>query len=132
MVILFCAFSLNSCKNKLDNLIMTEPSEYWVIDDEYNKNTYRSYAYKFNENSKYEMFVIRRNKKQIHPYSSGDIVYPDNKWEIFDDSIKIGNSKFKLNIINDSILFLKSKNYNERLLKVNYKEGYVKMKNSLN
>ncbi|MHA6727886.1 hypothetical protein ACX3PU_07455 [Chryseobacterium sp. A301] len=112
--------------------IATKTSEYWLIDDEYNKNTYRSYGYQFYENGEYKLFVIRRNTKQIHPYSGGDIIYPDNKWKLFDDSIKIGNNNFKLDIINDSILVLKNKKNEERILKTNYKNDYVKMKNTLN
>ena len=130
--ILFFALFLISCKDKLKHHIVTKSSEYWLIDDEYNKNTYRSYGYQFYENGDYKLFVIRRNTKQIHPYNGGDIIYPDKKWELFDDSMKIGSNNFKLNFINDSVLVLNNKKHEEKILKTNFKKNYVKMKNPLN
>jgi hypothetical protein len=132
LFILCCLLLLNSCKDKLNNQITTKPFEYWVEDDEYYQNTYACYAYQFYENGKYKRFVIRRNKKQIHPYSGGDVYYPDDNWKLFNDSMKIGSNNFKLNIINDSVILLRTKNYEEKLLKKAYKEDYIKMKNSLN
>lgn len=133
MVFIFCGLIFfNSCRDKRHNYIVTNTYDYWVVDDEYYQNTFACYAYQFYENGEYKLFVIRKNKKQIHPYSGGDVIYLDNKWKLFDDSIKIGSNNFKLDIINDKELFIKSKGFKEKLLKMKYKEDYIKMKDPLN
>lgn len=134
ILILLSFFLFISCsQNKVEDLLITKADEYWIENDEYYQTTWRCYAYQFYQNGTYSFFVIRRNKKQVHPYDGGDLVYDFTNWTLSKDSIlNFEERDRKIILINDSVMnVITSKGDSIEYFKLNFSD-YTKMKNGLN